>query len=135
MLVHYFSGITAAKSVKSTMGTSLTVTGALPVVAWISSIVGITYYKVGRTTGTTTGTMTATCVNQVLGSTLGNVMNLCVDEVHALSGGGDSGAPVYYPNGDGTVSMAGTLVGGSSSDYFFTNYARINAVIGTVLPY
>jgi len=58
-------------------------------------VAGDTVYKIGRTTGVTGGYVTQTCVNRDYEGT----RHLCVDKTYGTAaGGGDSGAPYFYPS-------------------------------------
>jgi hypothetical protein len=76
------------------------------------SYVGLELDKVGRTTGWTYGDVTTTCDDRK-GSD--GVWRLCSDVVNAGADGGDSGSPVFYYVGDGTVYLHGILWGGGGS--------------------
>ena len=59
---------------------------------------------------------------------------LCQDFVAATAAPGDSGAPVFFYNGDGTVSLYGILRGGTSSRFTFSSYGNIGADFGIAPP-
>lgn len=90
------------------------------------SVVPFTYVrlsvdKIGRSTGLTRGTIGATCENPLIDSLNVNASQrfvaLCSDRVDGAGvGGGDSGAPVYYPAVSTEPAYAiGILIAGSGA--------------------
>lgn len=79
-----------------------------------------TFHKVGRTTGWTSGNVTATCATvNVSGSQFQLLCQTLVQRTGtAIVGGGDSGSPVFAPNGSG-ATLVGILWGGSTSGDLF----------------
>ena len=73
--------------------------------------VGDEVHKVGNTTGWTSGTVTKTCYSITFW--FGTLS--CLDAFTAASAGGDSGAPVFSLETDGTVTLRGTLTGFDAS--------------------
>lgn len=100
--------------------------GSLTISGWSSGLQsypfiyqGALVYKVGRTTGQTLGAVSATCENPVVTDASGlQYVALCSVRVNgAAVGGGDSGAPVYYPQsgGDPPYAIGILFAGGGSS--------------------
>lgn len=82
--------------------------------------VGQTAHKTGRTTGWLAGPVIETCINTNV-SGAGSITMLCQDRVEATSGGGDSGSPVFFREGETSdVSLAGILWGGSGNTFVFS---------------
>jgi hypothetical protein len=78
-----------------------------------SLFVGDSLHKVGRTTGWTYGYLESTCRDVTLLNGDGTrFTTLCAGVVDAGSGGGDSGAPVFWQGTSGDYFMAGILFGG-----------------------
>ena len=73
--------------------------------------VGDEVHKVGNTTGWTSGTVTKTCYSITFW--FGTLS--CLDAFTAASAGGDSGAPVFSLETDGTVTLRVTLTGFDAS--------------------
>ncbi len=77
------------------------------------AIVGQFVEKVGRTMGRSGANVDATCRNFVVNTTA-NVFLLCQTTAQLFPLGGDSGSPVFTPNGS-DVTVRGELWGGSAS--------------------
>lgn len=89
------------------------------IVKWFGDpIVGLTVYKVGRTTGRTSGTVTRTCYDVI--NTADNVAKLCQAEANYAAGGGDSGSPVVYIHPDGSLVATGVHWGAAGSLVYFS---------------
>ncbi|MBW7932048.1 MAG: hypothetical protein H3C62_00275 [Gemmatimonadaceae bacterium] len=97
--------------------------GSISISSWFTNAsiipftyVGMSIYKVGRSTGYTHGTLAATCVSQTVGHPLGQYRVLCSDRVNGSAvGEGDSGGPVFYPPAAGDPFYAiGVLFAGSN---------------------
>lgn len=111
---------------------SLEIAGEFAISAEGSSVAGDVVNKVGRTTGWTQGVVTRTCAHTgVSGS---SIVNLCQDFVSAAVGGGDSGAPVFRINPDGSVTLLGTLWGGTQDGrtFIYSPMANIERELGTL---
>jgi hypothetical protein len=111
---------------------SVTIQGSFTITGEGSPVVGQTVHKVGRTTGWTRGPVTATCVHVNVSGTA--VTQLCQTIVSAGVGSGDSGSPVFRPQGGGSnVRLLGILWGGSGSGIFvFSPMANIEAELGAL---
>ncbi|MEP6496095.1 MAG: trypsin-like serine protease [bacterium] len=104
---------------------SLTISAYWPGI-WVfpySPWVGMTAYKVGRTTGVTSGTVAATCENPMLDSLTVPKVVLCADRATGASWGpGDSGGPVFYPAAQTDPPYAiGIFFGGKGSAFNGSN--------------
>lgn len=100
---------------------------------------GTTVDKIGRTTGWTSGAIQGTCVDipvfdfDAAGNLFDTMMTmLCQSRVGALSGGGDSGSPVFEfnPRTDSGL-FAGVLWGGNGVSFAFSTIDRIDQEFGT----
>jgi hypothetical protein len=97
---------------------------------------GQTANKIGRSTGWTQGAVLRTCVNTSVSGT--NVVLLCQDFVEnknaTIVAGGDSGAPVFSVNGNGTVTLLGNLWGGNSSgsQFVYSPIANVEYELGAL---
>lgn len=91
--------------------------------------------KVGQATGWTQGLVSQTCMNVFDGT----YMLLCVDQVDAGGGGGDSGAPVFGadPQFSPGVVWYGILAGGigGGGSFYMSSVANIEAELGTLTVY
>lgn len=77
---------------------------------------GETANKVGRTTGWTYGPVIETCINSIVLGAEKPIIQLCQTRVRAGVDGGDSGSPVFRPQGNsGRSTLLGILWGGSVS--------------------
>jgi secreted trypsin-like serine protease len=74
-----------------------------------AAYVGLELEKLGRTTGWTLGEVITTCEDRVGED---GIVRLCSDVIDAGAQRGDSGAPVFYSQGDGWVTAYGILWGG-----------------------
>jgi hypothetical protein len=80
------------------------------------SVMGEEANKVGRTTGWTFGPVIATCINSIVLGAEKPIIQLCQTRVRAGVAGGDSGSPVFRPQGGGDrATLLGILWGGSVS--------------------
>ncbi len=78
-----------------------------------------TMYKVGIATGTTSGTTGLSCVNTNVANS--NLMLLCqsfVTGTGTIVGFGDSGAPAFRKNADGSNVLMGIVWGGTDASTF-----------------
>jgi len=92
-------------------------------------LVGDIVDKVGRTTGWTRGEVFATCVDVLVSGT--NQVMLCQDLVEGISGGGDSGSPVFQQDGRSrNVTLLGLLWGGSEGVWAFSSLENIRFELG-----
>ncbi len=98
--------------------------------------VGDTANKVGRTTGWGQGLVTRTCTNTGVSGT--NIVLLCQTFVENNSAvivqGGDSGAPVFKIDSNGSVTLLGNLWGGNSSGslFVYSPMSGIKAELGAL---
>jgi Trypsin len=99
-------------------------------------IVGLTVYKVGRTTGRTGGAVTRTCADYPQydnGTDTGRSM-LCQSQANLAVERGDSGSPVFWLFGDGTLDSVGILWGGAAGYGVFSTAndwnQELRAVVG-----
>lgn len=91
--------------------------------------------KIGRTTGWTQGQVIRTCLdikihdNNLVDT---NITLLCQHDVAAVSGKGDSGAPVFSLLRDNKVVLAGILWGGDSANtvFVFSAISDVEAELG-----
>ena len=91
-------------------------------------VVGEVLDKVGRSSGWTRGTVIATCVDTGVAGANPPVVMLCQDFVGALSGGGDSGSPVFQPTGIAQqATLYGLLWGGATGFSVFSALDNIRA--------
>jgi len=110
----------------------------LPVTGYIfgNPVVGSIVQKVGRTTGCTFGPQQSSCtdVNVLLpNGLLSNITMLCQNLVTASSGGGDSGSPVFWNEGDEAI-LVGILWGGASGTYAYSPWFFVHLEIVGVMP-
>jgi hypothetical protein len=117
---------------------SLTIAGSFDINKEASSatfVVGDVANKVGRTTGWTQGEITETCMDtNVFGS---DITELCQTFVQAGVAGGDSGSDVFLRNGNGPVTLAGILWGGSAAGdlFVFSPLASIERELGPLTTF
>jgi hypothetical protein len=91
-------------------------------------IMGEVLDKVGRTTGWTRGTVIGTCVDTGVSGTNPPVAMLCQDHVTTKSAGGDSGSPIFRPDGvKEHVTLYGILWGGGANTSVFSALQNIRA--------
>jgi hypothetical protein len=95
------------------------------------ALLGQTIYKTGRTTGRTQGTVTYTCVDRDTG--FNNNTILCTWIGSYSSAGGDSGAPVYVANTNGTYTTVGIHWGALGSEHYFSARHLIEAELCYVI--
>ncbi len=96
---------------------------------------GLVVRKTGSTTGTTEGSVAQTCVDKLV---TGGQINLCQDVVTGYSRGGDSGSPVYWPDGfdfgnlNAAIYHAGILWGGDTlaGQWYVSPWSGITADLG-----
>ncbi len=91
------------------------------------AIVGQVVEKVGRTTGRSVAApVTSVCGGYLVNNALGKLVMLCQTGAQLFSQPGDSGSPVYTPNGS-DVTLRGELWGGnvSSGSSFFSPITSI----------
>lgn len=95
---------------------SLTIAGTFKIAGEGGEVVGDIANKVGRTTGWTFGPVIATCINSIVLGAEKPIIQLCQTRVRAGVAGGDSGSPVFRPQGGGDrATLLGILWGGSVS--------------------
>ncbi|MBA2291324.1 MAG: hypothetical protein H0W15_02585 [Gemmatimonadales bacterium] len=131
----------AGKKIAETSPVGTTGSGGLNVARYRLSAgnsnmtIGLVVRKTGRTSGTTEGTVSATCVDKV--PSAGKIL-LCQDVVDGWSRPGDSGAPVYWPDGfdfsnlNAKVYHAGILWGGDTinAKIFVSPWSGITTDLG-----
>jgi hypothetical protein len=89
------------------------------------------FRKVGRTSGWTRGAVTGTCINVGVAGAAPPIAMLCQDRVEAFLARGDSGSPVFEPNGGRKPGThVGILWGGSASSFVFRAMENIHMEFG-----
>lgn len=127
-LVRVDSGVASYHGrIAVTSGQNLTITGF----KFIHDIHGVIYtgtviHKVGRTTGTTSGAVLNSCANAPTGA---SSMLVCQVIASYHSGGGDSGSPVYYIDGQNRYWVLGMHWGhdGLTNNRAFSPWSAIEA--------
>ncbi len=115
---------------------SLTMSGSFSITGEGTAAVGSAAHKVGRTTGWTQGKVTRTCVNTAVSGS--NILLLCQTFVEQknvqIVAGGDSGSPVFVPQGGTSVTLLGTLWGGNSTgtQFVYSPIANIESELGAL---
>lgn len=97
-------------------------------------IENVTLHKVGRTTGWTYGGVEDTCSDY----SIDGWIRLCSDRVDYSTDHGDSGAPVFSLNADGTVILRGISFGYQGwpySDALMSNIGQVQKDLGGLLTY
>lgn len=104
----------------------------------VPTFMGETVKRVGRTQGTRTGVVNGTCVN-ILNISGTNVSMLCQAQANYISGGGDSGSPVFRVVNAGAFTVAangihwGTSVAaGAPGNRYFSTINYMDAELGVL---